>query len=114
MRRAHSQKAVIEMDDEEDRDNVFDRIERALNELAAETRVQNALVVAAIGQIAGNSRDWRERLEVMRANAQTVITNYEFSNSDDDLGPFRDSLSLMLDQRFNEVFDALKAREEEQ
>jgi len=50
----------------------------------------------------------------MRANAQTVITNYEFSNSDDDLGPFRDSLSLMLDQRFNEVFDALKAREEEQ
>ena len=94
------------MDDDDRR-----MIEDALNDLAAQSRVNNALVLAVIGQVAGNSHDWRERLEIMRANVDTALISFGGGQPGDEMEPFRRQTQAMAQQRFDEMFAALKARE---
>ncbi len=84
------------------------QIEAALNDIIAEQRAQQVLILGLISQVAGSAEDWRERLDVMRTVAERGAASFEATDlNSSEAEPTRQKMLTYVRSQFDEVQRAL-------
>jgi hypothetical protein len=85
-------------------DDVLKQIETAMNNIIAEQRAHQVVLLGLVGQVAGMANDWRERLSVMRGVAEKGVKAFEFTNVDgSDNEPIREKMNFHVTELYEEV-----------